>query len=286
MSVRSLMLTAVLCALIAGCAHRPAISPAPHPQLTGTPAWFSIGGEVYYEDDRDRVLDRPLPLVPESRWFCDYSRPLQRMPTEETPDPSPSNFLVLSENQLLPPKSVDDLRTVDQGCRLTLNLERDVDSTLLQLTLTLTARTRPIERTVEHRCTNALRFLFAIYADGEALTMHPGGFARGGAAHVVDLVAANSDRTWTIRAKGADFDAILHDRHPSEIAIVAAFCERQHKFTDLDARPYPHDERIESGPSAEGVILVRSNVATIQWNGPSTQRDETKPVPHPPDAVR
>src|SRR5689334_15288271 len=93
-----------------GCARHVERSGAIQPQLTGTPAWFSIGGEVYYEDERDEVLDRPLPLVPESRWFCDNSRPLARMPTEEAPDTSPSNFLVLSEAQLLPPKSVADLR--------------------------------------------------------------------------------------------------------------------------------------------------------------------------------
>ena len=98
--------------------------------MSGTALWFSIGGEIYYEDARDRVLDRPLPLVAQSRWFCDSTRPLAKMPTEEVPDPPAMNFLVLSENQLRPPSSINELPTVDHGARLSLNVEPDSDPAL------------------------------------------------------------------------------------------------------------------------------------------------------------
>ncbi len=205
-------------ALLAGCA-------APRPRsnsLLGTPYWYPLGAplslqqsstsderpelaqvvaEAYFAGDADRLAAARLSFVPGPRYF----------------------------DGVASPRVLDGLPTDVNGARLTLDVAVDDLEETLVLTLTLTAGDRDLVRAVEHRFTNIVPFLFAIYADGESPMVVPAYTNRlGGVRSAMPLVAAGESRAWRLTVELESLLALFDGAKPAVIHIVAAFSERQH----------------------------------------------------------
>jgi hypothetical protein len=177
---------------------------------------------------------------------------------------------------LLPPRQLDDLRLVDQGASLSFRLVPADSSDQLRFVLTLKAAERSIWREVEHRWTNTLPLLFAFYSDGKAVKQHLSSFEKwGGAIRSEKLVERGHEKRWSLLVDLKSLDAILENRQPHELALVAVFSERQHEgFFDKDKgsqklkkRVQEREDRLVEPQVPQTAIVVRSNVVYLTRSG-------------------
>ena len=240
--------------------------------LTGQPSWFSLGGEVYREREIAAAEKQVLDFKAEPRWFLGFPKPVTKAAFEAWKREQKTS-LQADESQeasyQLPssppyPKRIEEVATLDQGAALKFAIEPSKEGHEFVFALTLDAKERAIRREVEHRATNIVPFLFACYADGKAIAMDLDGKSHeGGANQLVELVPAKSAKTWRLRVAAKSLAAIV-PKEAQELALVAAFSERQHegyqegghlRLEHWDLRDLPLQ------------ILVRSNVVKLNRAG-------------------
>ena len=186
------------------------------------------------------------------------------------------------------PRSVAELPPKNQGASLKLTVAADDKSdddksgdeaASLSLTLTLSAGDRAIQREIEHRRTNVLPFLFAFTADGKPVSKDAvGGVGEGGKNQFIELVPAQSQKSWTVQMTLESLASIV-PADASEIEIVAVFSERQHEAYaeggPISIGEVWSSEAIKNRPPQ---IVVRSNVVHLRKEG--TRRGFRQKSPH------
>lgn len=279
---------------VGGC-HGEQAKPAP-PALSGKPSWLAIGPDVYQEKDRDEAETQVLAVRSDCpRWFLGYSKSVSKEDfdaylQEQRQDGTKILMESADGKHFLPtavpyPRGFDDLPTEDQGVRLALGAGASNDPSYVLLTLKLSSQTRDVEREVEHRWTNTLPFLFAFYVDGQAVQVRSAGFGRdGGVNYAVPLVKAGGEHDWAVKVDAASLRALLPDGRPHELAIVAAFSDRQHEWFAEGSDHVMRLSQLFMGHEGHKQIVVRSEAARLQWtgerwaatSGPTTRgRDQT-----------
>lgn len=233
--------------------------------LSGQPSWFPLGREVYRASDRMAAQAEPMGLVPQSRWFLSLPRAVIKAEYDAwaTQQKGVQQEVFKDGAYMIPaelpyPKDLASLPLKDQGATLDLVVANSQAPEELVLRLTLKSKERGIYREVEHRWTNITPFLFALYADGEAITRIETGFYKmGGASQFIDVVEACGENTWTLRLTTESLNTLVGPE-AKEVAIIAAFSERQHEA-------YLPGSQLRS-TLLHGLppqILIRSNVARI-----------------------
>lgn len=287
------ILATALCTFIAlqGCVQ-PTKPPAEFP-LTGQPTWFPLGKEIYHETEHREAEKEILALVMEPRWFLGYSREVtareydayletrrqqgDKFSIQETPDGK--HYVPATPPY---PKTLEDLPLVDHEVQLAMQAAATADPHIITLNLQLTSPDRTVYREVEHRWTNVLPFLFTFYIDGKAYPSPNEGFGKSGGMHqFIELVPSRGHRDWSIKVDADSLKKLLPDAKPHELAIVAAFSERQHEghVSDGDLLKALHDdgESPHAGkdvdPETARQLLLRSNVARIRWTGTTWTTD-------------
>lgn len=263
---------------VGGCRSEQA-RPAPV-ALSGTPSWLPIGPEVYQEKDRAEAETRVLTVRNDcSRWFLGYSKSVSKEEYDAYVEEQRRHGALVSMQShvgghYLPtmppyPQRVEDIPVEDQGVKLTLAARASDDLSHVLLTLKLTSQTRPVEREVEHRCTNTLPFLFAFYVDGKAVQVRVTSLDKMGGAHALaPLVAAGGERDWLVKVDAASLRGLLPDGRPHELAAVAAFSDRQHVgYVGDSERAMRLVGGVFLGREGSKQIVVRSEVARLQWTG-------------------
>ena len=247
--------------------------------LSGQPSWFPLGVEVYHENERFEAQRGLLEFQAEPRWFLGSLKAVtkdefetfekkQHVVTKETPVPQAGQ--AVEDMYQIPasppyPKKIGDVPLEDQGATLHLDVANGDTPVELVFTLKLTAGDRAVRREVEHRWTNVLPFLFAFFADGKPVSRELHSFDKmRGANQLVDLVPADGQKVWRLRVATESIDAIV-GADAKEVAIVAAFSERQHEGYfpgDIIARFEVWDlEHV--APQ----ITIRSNVVRLMRSG-------------------
>jgi hypothetical protein len=173
-----------------------------------------------------------------------------------------------------PPKALAQLPLTERGARLRFEAQKADEPSVLVFRLTLTATDRLLVREVEHRWTNTLPFLFALYAEGRAIrpSQEDSGFSKfGGMANLTLLVPKGEQKTWSVRVDGESLLKALPQRGPQTVSLVAAFGERQHspmglmggdRFGMADALAAEFD-----GVTTEPPIVIRSSPVHLRWSG-------------------
>lgn len=253
-------------------------------KLSGEASWFPLGGEVYHSEDRFEAEGTLLAFKPQPRWFIGLVR--QRGPLEENAakeqtgsgkpkegvHPPTNHDNVTQGPPLSPPKRLDDLPVTDQGASLSFSVSSAGSPDRLRFSLTLKAAERTVWREVEHRWTNTLPLLFAFYADGKAVKHTLTEFLKwGGSKQSEKVVEKGREKTWSLLVDAKSLEAILENRHPSELEIVAVFSERQHQgyferqHEGHDKRQYQqHHNGIIESQVPQTAIVVRSNVVRLK----------------------
>lgn len=172
----------------------------------GVPSWFTFGGDTYFSHTADEVEVARLDLRPTPRWFHDVQGP---------------------------PARLDELSRSDRGASLEV---RAVPGPPGELFLEVELRAGPdgLAREVEHRITNLLPLLVGLEADGVPVVVEPpdGPWGRfGGQQAMVDLVAPNESRSWSLRLRSASLDRVVPRPFPARLALALAFCELQHEVS-------------------------------------------------------
>ncbi len=153
---------------------------------------------------------------------------------------------------------------MDQGASLSFSVSAADSPDCLRFSLTLKTTDRTVWREVEHRWTNTVPLLFAFYADGKAVTHRATSFEKmGGASHSEKLAEKGHEKTWLLLVDVKSLEAILEDRHPSEIETVAVFSERQHEGYFEGGKWELRDKIIEARVP-QTAIVVRSNVVRVK----------------------
>lgn len=245
---------------------------AAEPKLTGQPVWFSLGGEVYHARDRIEAEKSLLEFDPQPRWFTGFPRPATK---EEftawlKKQKGQSQLEVATEARYqIPsappyPKQLADLPTQGAGSSLSLAAEKGATADEISFVVTLTAGERAVRREIEHRFTNVVPFLFALYADGQAVTRELEGVRKeGGANQFVELVPAKDKKVWRLRVDQKSLAAMV-PRGTKVVTVVAAFSERQHQgYAPDGALSLEHFDLKQIPPQ----ILIRSNVIQLTANG-------------------
>jgi hypothetical protein len=251
--------------LLAGC----------QASLQGQPTWLALGREIYQERDLAAAEAQPLAFVPEARWFVGLPREVstaefEAARTHASGDPTtPERF---DGRHFLPnpppyPQSLTDIPRHDHGVRLALRCTPATPAHPLTLDLTLTTDTLPVYREVEHRFTNTLPFLFALFIDGHPLTIRPRGFGKfGGIESMMPLATPGHPRRWHLVMDAESLWALLPDRQPHTITIVAAFANSQHlgrvEGDSLPLSAFPPETRGDT--PLPPPLLVRSNAGTFR----------------------
>ncbi len=267
---------AFVCVVILSCcgAAPPASSTAPTPR-----SFFALGGDVYRASEVAQAETGLLRFDATPRWFAGFpdevtpevydawARKQGQFHRQETQEgervlqiPSAPDY----------PTSLDALPKTDQGA--TLKLATVVDAPAnereLILSLTLASGERAIRREVEHRRTNVLPFLFAIEADGKPVSRAAnGGVSEGGSNRFIELVPAESQKTWTLRV-AVDSLATFAPAGTKELSIVAVFSERQHeRYSPVDPLPLDEVWSSEALQEMKPQIVVRSNDLRLRKEG-------------------
>ena len=242
-------------------------------ELSGQPSWFPLGGEVHHQNKRFDAQKEILRFKSEPRWFLGFPEEVTKDEFEawkkkqnaamDIQFPKERGYQIPSSPPY--PKSVEDIPRQNQGAALQLHIENaDVPGELI-FTLTLAAGERVVRREVEHRWTNVLPFLFAFFADGKAVSHKLASFGKvGGVNTLVDLVPPRTQKGWRLRVATESIDALVAPE-VQELAIVAAFSERQHEglFAGGLARAFDVWDMNDRKPQ----IIVRSNVIRIRRAG-------------------
>lgn len=264
---------------VSGCQHakppHPAIAAAPErAALVGRPSWLPLGPEVYQEDDRDEAEKGLLAFRPQPRWFLGFTKEVSKAEFDQYLDRTHGKAQESDDGgYCLPdpppyPKRLEDIPLEDQGVRLTLTASVAEEPSTMLLTLTLTSRDKPVRREVEHRWTNTLPLLFAFYVDGKAVVVPSNGFEKfGGVAYMVPLVEKGGTKTWNLKANALSLRSLLPDSRPHELAVAAAFSNRQHEGY-FEGAPMERGN-LHGGPNGEDrpQVLVRSGAARLKWDG-------------------
>ncbi|MCY2928478.1 MAG: hypothetical protein NTV86_03115 [Planctomycetota bacterium] len=272
----------------AGCSPQPSLDLS---DLRGRPSWLALGREVYQERDDLDAEKTLLAFQPEPRWF-DHGHRLMTKAQYDAFRASPQGRSAegtkweaaspqTGEKHAVPtpqpyPKSLSDLPLDDRGVRLSLAIEPDKDPRQLRVRLILTSEALSVHREVEHRRTNILPFLFAVYVDGKAVAVDPATIAEmGGLAEYVDLARPGAPRVWSVAADASSLLALLPDKGPHTVSIVAAFSSRQHR-TYAEGWQYASKGMTTSGqPYDFQPLLVRSHPAGLRWTGTAWQTPRT-----------
>jgi len=248
---RRLMPTILLASLV-GCAETP-----DPPQviektdLVGQPSWFSLGGSIYQERERFEAQKAVLEFGSYPCWFMPGGREVTKKEFEAylaarraagehisvSVPPKARYWLAESPKARywLPepvpyPERVDDLPVEDQGVRLDLAVRQGDEPDILEIFLTLRTSRRDVKREIEHRYTNVLPFLFAVFADGRAIAVPFKGWGRmGGINGWVDLVPKGQQKTWRLEVHTESLSRLLPEPAPKRVELVAVFYERQHQ---------------------------------------------------------
>jgi len=255
--------------ICAGCVSR-FVSDDKTSELSGQPSWFPLGGEVYHANKRFDAQKGILRFKSEPRWFLGFPKEVTKDELEawkkkqnalmDIQFPKEHGYQVPSSPPY--PKSVEDILRQNQGAALQLHIENADAPGQLIITLTLAAGERVVRREVEHRWTNVLPFLFAFFADGKAVSHKLASFGKGGGANMlVDLVPPRTQKGWRLRVATESIDALVAPE-VQELAIVAAFSERQHEgfFAEELARAL----QVWDMKNLKPQITVRSNVIRIR----------------------
>jgi len=246
---------------------------------TTHPAWLSLRELVYQEDSVEAGEKHVLSFEPNACWFLSYTHPVSKQQFDRYVDEfrrkhgGVMEFQTRSDWRLpdpLPyPTTLSDVPTEDRGVRLSLNVFPGPDAATLALDMILSSEKRPVWREVEHRYTVIVPMLFTFLVDGKPLTLPGHGFAKdGGSQSSVQLISAGrGQRRWSLRVSTESIKKLLPDDRPHLISIAAAFSERQRvglaaiELEDLGGFFTP--PKGHEGPQ----LLVRSNLALIQWTG-------------------
>ena len=244
--------------------------------LSGQPSWFPLGGEVYRANARFDAQAEPMGLMPQPRWFLCYPRVVteaeyRAWEAQQQGTQSLEEGIFMIPQELPFPESLSALPRNDQGATLDLIVQDSEAPGEWVMQLTLATTDRDIYREVEHRWTNITPFLFALFADGKAVRRELAGFSKmGGAMQWVALVEPGGQKTWTLRVATESIRALAGDK-AKEVAIVAAFSERQHEAYS-PGHPM-HRNVLISDSLPRPQIVVRSNVFRIHLDDPA------RPVP-------
>ena len=242
------------------------------PKLTGQPVWFSLGGEVYHARERIDAEKSLLEFDPQPRWFTGFPRPAtkeeftawlkKQMGQSQLEEPTEASYQIPTAPPY--PKQLADVPTQALGSSLSLAAEKGATADEISFVLTLTAGERAVRREIEHRFTNVVPFLFALYADGQAVTRELEGVRKEGGAHqFLEIVPAKEKKVWQLRVDQNSLAAIV-PRGTKVVTVVAAFSERQHQGYGPDgALSLEHFDLKQIPPQ----ILIRSNVVQLTAKG-------------------
>jgi hypothetical protein len=152
-------------------------------------------------------------------YLASLKRPGVAVLEEQAPRGQPERYAIPLEQ--LYPKSLADLPTEQDGVRLSLRIQPGRVAGRLRLDLALTSATRAVRREVEHRWTNTLPLLFAVYVDGKAVSIAPTAFGReGGISQLIDLVAPGGRRDWSLEVDGGSLLSLLPDLRARTVTLV------------------------------------------------------------------
>jgi hypothetical protein len=261
---------------LVGCNEQSPSFTKPPPSLTGQPSWFSLGGEVYQENDVAEVENRVLAFKPQPRWFLGFSQPASTQEVDaylgqlrragaEIEMREPQRFLPYRPPY---PKTLYDLPLDDRGVRLSFDAAATDDPAVLQFCLTLTSRHLPVWRGVEHRWTNVLPFLFGFYVDGKAVAFPSNVSTKwGGIKSVGLLVASGGSRNWRLHVNEGSMRRFLPDSKPHVLNIVCAFSECQHEWWLGDGQNNFFEMGMPPKDHIGAQVLVRTNVIQLEWTG-------------------
>jgi hypothetical protein len=277
--------------LFAGCrAQFPAVPPWETVEvdgvlLTGWPTWFPLGEEVYFEDGHLQAEQEVLCFQPETRWFKGFSKEADKATFESRmneyvarlraaggswnqmkveDDPNRRYFLATQPPY---PHTPSDIPAAQHGVRLALAVRKANDPAILVFELTLSSEFFVLTREVEHRNTNVVPFLFSFYADGQAVwpfSEEPHGII-GGNSWMWPLVEKGGSKKWSYRVNKASIAQLLGRRRPGQLAVLAAFSQRQHDYWGGFGDLYPQGDMLTRAPDDPPQVVVRSNVVHIPW---------------------
>ena len=261
----------------------PATQPAMPP---GQPTWIPLGDWVYQEKTVDEVEKQLLAFSRWGTWFVPYAHEVSKTQFEayirarlkeptyavEADDHGP--FSLCDAFPL--PTRINEVKTNDRGVTLALDI-KPVSQTVLRFKMTLKSDQRTVWREIEHRHTDVVPLLFAIYIDGKPFNAdkEQNGGRFGGLPQSIQLIPAGGGKhDWSLQVDAASINKLLPDQSKHTVMFFAAFSEVH--WMDFFNNPYEFSiestQRLESRISPpEGhdgpQILVRSNAAEIQWNG-------------------
>ncbi len=266
--VRRAGYVALWLALLTGCSRDRGEPSVPQRGFIGEPCWLALGGEVYHVGEKVEARKQVLSFNGPARWFA----------------------FDASDHPL--PERLEEVPAKDRGIQLSLGVFTTRDPSLLVFELKLQTSDRPALRAVQHRWTNTLPFLFALYADRTAIApvRSPRFGIIGGVNWSVELVPARALKAWRVTVNGSSILDYLPHKGPQTVHIVAAFGEAQH---DCFLRERMKDSRVVPGPQQtdhEAGVVVRSNVVCLRWNGnrwhmPAPDGRAGVRVSHLPDAA-
>ncbi len=263
-----------------------------------TPVENTIVAEVYHSGDRLKVEKERLSFVPEPRWFQNLPKLIsreeyvkeyvaQRKENERqsgwTIYPGPEEELkkelkegetnIWIRQSLQYPEVIEDLPLSDQGASLSLEIMPGKSRRTLHFVLELKAGERPLWREVEHRHTNILPFLFAIYSDEKAVVVKEPqdpfwAVHEGGIKAITPLVAAGGTKRWDLTVDAKSLNKIVQERSFRNIAVVAVFSERQHQgggqWRGMITRASGDERLVNQYEQYKGPqVLVRSNTVRL-----------------------
>ena len=250
------------------------------------PSWLPLGGWAYQERDVEWAEKRVLSFEAHARWFMGYGHPVSKREFDEyvarqrearaitdkfdigQPDgryslPSPLPY----------PRTLNDLPLSDRGVTLSFHVGVTPDPNVLGFEIILASSRRPVWREVEHRSTDVVPLLFAVYIDGKLPHFSSAFEKMGGSRRSIELIrVGGGQRKWSLKVNAESLKKILPDDEPHAVMIIAAFSERQRMpFLDLDSLEWDQfvDGRELLTPAGHDgpQVLVRSNAAEIRWAG-------------------
>lgn len=204
------------------------------------PNYNKIIAEVYRAQHRLSVQNEILSFIKEPRWFKGTS----------------------------PPEILQDVPLTDQGVSLSLEVQTTEVPNIIRFVLTLKSGKRAVWREIEHRWTNVIPFLFAIYVNNkpvrfEKLTMlRP---IKGGINAMIRLIDQGEKKQWDLRIDVKSIKDLIGDVKYDDLIFAAAFSEYQHLYPAAFGL-YEEDIRVPKefkGPA----IVIRSNIVRLELHG-------------------
>jgi hypothetical protein len=281
-------LSLVLLAIVGvPCITDAATTPATQPALpAGKPTWITLGGLVYQETTVDEAEKQLLSFNRWGTWFVPYAHQVSKTQFEayerarlkeptysvEADDHGPFSLC----DALPLPTRIKDVPANDRGVTLTLDI-KPLSQTILGFEMTLKSDQRAVWREIEHRHTDVIPLLFAVYIDGKPFNAdkEQDGGRFGGLPQSIQLIpAGGGQHDWSLQVDAASINKLLPDQSKHTLTVFVAFSEMHWMdfFNNPEELSLESNQRFESrmGPPEghEGSqILVRSNAAALQWDG-------------------